>query len=72
MVSAEEVAEIDRHFKQRLEYSKLRWAARGRDARIAAYQARIAKPSWRQLTGIQFFMHEAAHPGNRPFAWGFA
>jgi hypothetical protein len=70
MVSAQEIAEIDSHFKQRLEYSKLRRAARGRENRIASQNARFAKGGWRTLTGIQFFVHEAKLPGTRPFAIG--
>lgn len=28
--------------------------------------------SWRQMKGIQLFMHEVNHPGNKPFAIGLA
>lgn len=28
--------------------------------------------SWRQMKGMQLFMHEINHPGNKPFMIGFA
>jgi hypothetical protein len=72
MVSAAEATEIDNHFKQRLQQSKERWAARGKDARIAANNARLAKNPWREVTGLKFLVNEAKTPGTRPFAVGFA
>ena len=71
MVSPQEIAQIDYEFKQRLEYSKLRRAARGKEHRLAAHNARLSKGGWRTLSGIQFFIHEFNHPGTRPFAIGF-
>ena len=72
MVSAAEATEIDNHFKQRLQQSQERWAARGKDARIAANNARLAKNPWREVTGLKFLVNEAKTPGTRPFAVGFA
>jgi hypothetical protein len=72
MVSPQEIGEIDAHFRQRLADSKLRQAARGKNGRIASHNARIAKGGWRTLTGANFFIHEAKHPGTRPFAIGLA
>jgi hypothetical protein len=32
--------------------------------------ARAHHTSWRQMKGVQLFMHEINHPGNKPFAIG--
>lgn len=68
---AAKAAEIKAYFEKRMEESKKIWAGRGKEAQIAAHQARLAKPSWRHLTGTNLMMHEIKHVGNRPFAWGF-
>ena len=72
MVSQAEVAEINTYFRNRMEESKKIWASRGKDARIAAQNARAAgPPTWRQLKGIPLVLHEIGHVGNRPFMIGF-
>jgi hypothetical protein len=40
------------------------------------YQKRMAQraathKTWRQMKGMQLFMHEINHPGNKPFVIGF-
>ena len=65
--------EVNTYFRQRMEESRKIWSTRGKDARIAAAEARKAgPPTWRQLRGVPLMMHEIKHVGNRPFAWGFA
>ncbi|KAL7465123.1 hypothetical protein ACHAXS_005450 [Conticribra weissflogii] len=73
MVSANEVAEINTYFQNRMAESKKIWATRGKDARIAAAAKRAAEPaSWRQMSGMPLMIHEIKHVGNRPFMVGFA
>ena len=38
------------------------------DARIA--QRASTHKTWRQMKGMQLFMHEINHPGNKPFVIG--
>lgn len=41
---------------------------------VEAYEKRMAerakKNTWRQMKGMQLFMHEVNHPGNQPFVIG--
>ncbi|KAL3784587.1 hypothetical protein ACHAWO_007543 [Cyclotella atomus] len=73
MVSQAEVAEINTYFRNRMDESKKIWASRGKEARIAALNARAAQspPTWRQLKGVPLMLHEIGHVGNRPFMIGF-
>jgi DNA-binding transcriptional regulator YbjK len=32
--------------------------------------ARAQRQTWRQMKGVQLFMHEVNHPGNKPFMIG--
>lgn len=71
--SAEEVANINKYFQDRMAENKKIWASRGKDARVAATAKRAAESSsWRQLRGVPLAMHEISHIGNRPFMVGFA
>jgi hypothetical protein len=73
MASQPNYEEVNSYFRQRMEESRKIWATRGKDARVAAAEARKAGPqTWRQLRGVPLMMHEIKHVGNRPFAWGFA
>lgn len=70
-------AEVNSQFKADMEAFKTETqkisAARGKEGRIAAHQARLAGPeTWRRMSGIKLMIHEVKHVGNRPFAWGFA
>jgi hypothetical protein len=73
MVSEAAAADINAYFRSRLDQSRKTWAARGKDARIAALNARAAQspPTWRQLKGVNLMLHEIGHVGNRPFMIGF-
>lgn len=66
--------EVTNYFKERMSQSKAVAAARGKEARIAAAQAKAASgvKTWRQMTGIKLMAHEISHVGNRPFMIGFA
>eukprot|EP00541_Cyclophora_tenuis_P002177 CAMPEP_0116544242 /NCGR_PEP_ID=MMETSP0397-20121206/2007_1 /TAXON_ID=216820 /ORGANISM="Cyclophora tenuis, Strain ECT3854" /LENGTH=101 /DNA_ID=CAMNT_0004068429 /DNA_START=26 /DNA_END=331 /DNA_ORIENTATION=- len=68
---SEEAAKFTESLKQQVEESRKKWASRGKEARLAAQQARLAKSSWRNLSGMNLMVHEIRHVGNRPFAWGF-
>ena len=71
MSDAEKLAEIKTYFQQQLDESKKKWVARSHEGRMAAATARAANPdSWINMRGMRLFMHEVAHPGNRPFSWG--
>mmetsp|Transcript_23618 Transcript_23618/g.32986 ORF Transcript_23618/g.32986 Transcript_23618/m.32986 type:complete len:117 (-) Transcript_23618:292-642(-) len=70
-------AELNAQFKTDMEAFKTQTqkisAARGKEGRIAAHQARLAGPeTWRRMSGVKLMMHEMKHVGNKPFAWGFA
>lgn len=66
--------EVTNYFKERMAQSRAVAAARGKEARIAAAQAKAASgnKTWRQLTGARLMAHEMSHVGNRPFMVGFA
>ena len=55
--------EVTNYFKERMAESKKINATRGREARLAAQAARLAKsgPTWRQLSGMQLMAHEMGH-----------
>ena len=73
-MDAAKVEEITKFFEERLATSKKIAASRGKEARIAAHQAKMAsgKQTWRQMSGIKLMAHEVSHVGNRPFMVGFA
>jgi hypothetical protein len=66
--------EVTNYFKERMAQSRAVAAARGKEARIAAAQAKAASgnKTWRQLSGARLMAHEISHVGNRPFMVGFA
>eukprot|EP00566_Odontella_aurita_P024036 CAMPEP_0113569908 /NCGR_PEP_ID=MMETSP0015_2-20120614/24672_1 /TAXON_ID=2838 /ORGANISM="Odontella" /LENGTH=107 /DNA_ID=CAMNT_0000472625 /DNA_START=54 /DNA_END=377 /DNA_ORIENTATION=+ /assembly_acc=CAM_ASM_000160 len=66
-------AEVNEYFQKRMEESRSVWAKRGKEARIAAYNQRLAEgpKTWRQMKGMPLIIHEIKHVGNRPFMWGF-
>jgi hypothetical protein len=74
MADSAKYEEVTNYFKERMEVSKKIAAARGKDARIAAHQAKLAsgKQTWRQMTGVKLMAHEISHVGNKPFMVGFA
>ena len=67
-----EYEEVNAYFRQRMEDSRKIWDTRGREARVAAHQARLGGSSWRQMRGMPLMMNEIGHIGNRPFMVGFA
>lgn len=59
--------------RQMMETMKQNQALRG----LENYKQRKLERStthqtWRQMKGLQLMMHELNHPGNKPFAIGFA
>lgn len=72
MDDAAKKAEIETFFKQEMENSKKIWQMRGKEARIAANEARKSAKTWRNLKGMELMVHEASHIGNRPFVMGLA
>jgi hypothetical protein len=66
--------EVNNYFKERMAESKKIAASRGKEARIAAAQAKKASgvQTWRQMSGVRLMAHEISHVGNRPFMIGFA
>mmetsp|Transcript_34933 Transcript_34933/g.53570 ORF Transcript_34933/g.53570 Transcript_34933/m.53570 type:complete len:102 (-) Transcript_34933:169-474(-) len=53
------------------EANRAKWQARAPEVRAAARDARMAKDTWRQMSGLKLVFHEMASPGLRPFATGF-
>mmetsp|Transcript_5787 Transcript_5787/g.9143 ORF Transcript_5787/g.9143 Transcript_5787/m.9143 type:complete len:104 (+) Transcript_5787:201-512(+) len=72
MDDAAKKLEIENFFKQQMETSKKTWEMRGKEARIAAHQARQSVKTWRNMKGMELMIHEAGHAGNRPFVMGLA
>ena len=71
--NAAKKAKVEEFFKQEMEQTKKRWAMRGPEGRIKAYEARLNGPkTWRHMKGVEFMMHEVSHVGNRPFVIGLA
>eukprot|EP00567_Pseudictyota_dubia_P015431 CAMPEP_0197446970 /NCGR_PEP_ID=MMETSP1175-20131217/11750_1 /TAXON_ID=1003142 /ORGANISM="Triceratium dubium, Strain CCMP147" /LENGTH=108 /DNA_ID=CAMNT_0042978147 /DNA_START=24 /DNA_END=350 /DNA_ORIENTATION=- len=66
-------AEVNEYFQKRMAESRAVWAKRGKEARIASYNKRLAEgpQTWRQLRGMPLVFHEIKHSGNRPFMYGF-
>ena len=66
--------EVTNYFKERMAQSRAVAASRGKEARIAAAQAKAASgnKTWRQLSGARLMAHEISHVGNRHFMVGFA
>ena len=57
--------------KKYLEWRKSEWASRGEAALAKRVAARASThKTWRQMKGMQLFMNEVSHPGNKPFAIG--
>lgn len=64
--------ELFESHKKFLEWRKLEVGTRGPEALAKRMATRAATHNtWRQMSGMQLFMHEFNHPGNKPFALGF-
>mmetsp|Transcript_57494 Transcript_57494/g.122017 ORF Transcript_57494/g.122017 Transcript_57494/m.122017 type:complete len:111 (+) Transcript_57494:105-437(+) len=71
MLTEAEVSEINTYFKAQMAEKQKIWAARGKDARMAAITKKASgTPTWRQMSGMRLMMHEIGHVGNRPFMVG--
>lgn len=53
-----------------METMKKNQAYRGVEGLNQRMAARAKHTTWRQMKGVQLFMHEINHPGNQPFMIG--
>lgn len=56
--------------RQTMETMKKNQELRGVEGLKQRMAARAKHNTWRQMKGMQLFMHEINHPGNKPFMIG--
>lgn len=66
---AENYASLTR-MREMMETMKKNQKERGVEGFTQRMAERSKRTTWRQMKGIQLFMHELNHPGNKPFAIG--
>lgn len=58
--------------RQMMETMRKNQALRGLEPYLERKKLRATTHNtWRQMKGVQLFMHEINHPGNKPFVIGF-
>lgn len=70
-MSAESYAALEK-MRAMIETMKTNQTLRGEEALKSRTAERAKRTTWRQMKGMQLAMHEINHPGNFPFAIGFA
>jgi hypothetical protein len=66
---AENYAALEK-MRSMMETMKKNQEYRGVEGLKQRLAARAHHTSWRQMKGVQLFMHEINHPGNKPFVIG--